>query len=175
MEEKQLYVSPAKKIACNVVDALIAVAAVAIILLSRFGIIGVPFSQTVVGIALSAAGAVFFINALIQWNSVSMWIAFCFFVPAGVSFACKAFGCSYAELYPIYIAIPGIACLGAMIISREFLKLLTFATLFILAGAIFLLHVFGILGLGYTFVVLIAYIALVTALIVIYLRKGDKK
>ena len=62
-----------------------------------------------------------------------------------------------------------------MIISREFLRLLAAAAIFVLAGAIFLLQVFGVLSLGYTFIILVAYIVLLAALFIIYLRKGDKK
>ena len=106
---------------------------------------------------------------------MSMWIAVCFLVPSAISFACKVFGCSYAHLYPLYIALPGIACLGAMIISRQFIKLLSAAALFIVAGAIFLLEVTGVLSIGYTLLVLAGYVALLIVLLIIYLRKGEKK
>ena len=175
MEEKQLYLSPAKKIACNVIDAVIAVAAVVIVVLSYFGAIGMDFGKTATGTILAAVGLIFLLNAIIQGNSVSMWIAFCFLVPSAISFACKVFGCSYAHLYPLYIALPGIACLGAMIISRQFIKLLSAAALFIVAGAIFLLEVTGVLSVGYTLLVLAGYLALLVVLLIIYLRKGEKK
>ena len=175
MEEKQLYLSLAKKTACNIIDCIVALAAIAVILLAYFGVINLDFGKSVTGIALAAVGLIFFINALVQGNSVSMWLAFCFLIPAAISFACKLFGCSYAKLYPLYIALPGLACLGAMIISREFLRLLAAAAIFVLAGAIFLLQVFGVLSLGYTFIILVAYIVLLAALFIIYLRKGDKK
>ena len=76
--EKQIYVSPKKRIVCNIVDAAIILAAVAVAVLCRLEIIPWHFSAVISGIVLAALGLVFFANALIQWNSVSMWIAFCF-------------------------------------------------------------------------------------------------
>ena len=114
-------------------------------------------------------------NALIQWNSVSMWIAFCFIVPSAVSFACRAGAVSYAAIYPVYIALPGIACLGTMIISREFARLIKAALIFLVAGAVFLLETCGILSIGWTLAVLFVYLAALAAAFIVYLNKGEKK
>ena len=54
MEEKQLYLSPAKKTACNIIDCVVALAAIAVILLAYFGVINLDFGKSVTGIALAA-------------------------------------------------------------------------------------------------------------------------
>lgn len=173
--EKQIYVSPKKRIVCNIVDAVIILAAVAVAVLCRLGIIPWHFSAVISGIVLAGLGLVFFANALIQWNSVSMWIAFCFIVPSAVSFACRAGAVSYAAIYPVYIALPGIACLGTMIISREFARLIKAALIFLVAGAVFLLETCGVLSIGWTLAVLFVYLAALAAAFIVYLNKGEKK
>lgn len=127
------------------------------------------------GVILSALGIVFFVNALIQGNSVSMWLAFCFIVPAVMSFLCKYGITSYGEIYPVYIALPGIACLGAMIISREFWRLTKAALVFFIAAAIFVPHAAGALGMGWTLAMLAGYLVILAAALIVYLNKGEKK
>lgn len=173
--EKQIYVSPKKRRICNIADAAIILAAATVAVLSYFDIIPLKFSSIINGVILSALGIVFFVNALIQGNSVSMWLAFCFIVPAVMSFLCKYGITSYGEIYPVYIALPGIACLGAMIISREFWRLTKAALVFFIAAAIFVPHAAGALGMGWTLAMLAGYLVILAAALIVYLNKGEKK
>lgn len=175
MAEKQLYVSPKKRKICNITAAVIILTAVIFSLLCYFSVIPLDFSGIITGTILAALGLIFFCNALLQGNSVSMWLAFCFLIPSAVSFLCRSGYASYRQLYPVYIALPGLACLGAMIISREFARLLKASLIFIIAGALFLPEVFGILSIGWTLAVLFLYIAALIMAFVIYLNKGEKK
>lgn len=174
MAEKQLYVSPKKRKICNIIASTISLIAAAFAVLCYFGIVPLSFSNVITGIILAALGLIFFCNALIQGNSVSMWLAFCFIISAAVSFLCRGGYASYRTVYPVYIALPGLACLGAMIISREFFRLFKAAALFIIAGAIFLPEAFGILGIGWTLAILFAYIALLVIVLIVYFRQGEK-
>ena len=175
MAEKQLYVSPKKRKICNIIAATISLIAAVFAVLCYFGVIPLAFSNVITGTILAAIGLIFFCNALIQGNSVSMWLAFCFIIPAAVSFLCRSGYASYRNIYPVYVALPGLACLGTMIISREFAGLLKAAALFIIAGSIFLPEVFGILSIGWTLAILFVYIAFLIIALIVYFKQGEKK
>ena len=74
--------SGGKRLACNLFAAGIVLAAGLFLLLCGIDVIHVKVSRVIVGTLLAAAGLIFFVSALISRNSVSLWLSFCFFVPA---------------------------------------------------------------------------------------------
>lgn len=175
MDEQQLELSPRKRLACNISAAIILTASVIFLALCYFHVIDIEFGNVATGCLVGALGIIFFVNSLIQHNSVSMWLSAAFLVPAAVSLACRCGSMSYSQLYPLYIAIPGIGCLMAMPLSKKLTGLFKAIVFFICAAAIFLLEVFDVLSLGWTFVVLGVYVAAWIIYTVIYLTKGENK
>ena len=125
---------------------------------------------------LLTVGLVFLTTAFVQWNSVSMWLAFVFVVPAAVSYINNFTAASYAQLYPLYIAIPAIASFFTMFMScskRDHLYIIGF---FGLIALIFAIQSSGLAGWGVTLPVLVVFVGLtiVLAAIKLNMRRTDE-
>jgi len=171
----RLEVSRKQRIIGNALSVAILLAALVVIVLSYYGVIGLSFGESVVPVVLAGVGLVFFATALVQINPVSMWMAFAFLVPAAISFAVNLSDATYGLLYPLYIATPGIGCLAAMAYGKGILSLLKGAGVFIAAAVIFALHSFGVIEMWLTLVIFFAYVLVLASYVIIYLGKGERK
>lgn len=175
MNDNQLYVSPKQRLAGNVCAVVIAIAALVVLILSYCSVLPFDFYKISTGTLLLALGMIFLITAFIQGNSVSLWLSVVFIIPAIISLLCKNGYAKYSDLYPLYIAMPGLGCIVSMLISKQRKRLLKAASVFIFAALIFLFEVFDVLGIGWTLLILLVYIICLLAYVVIYLKKGESK
>ncbi len=175
MNDNQIYVSPKQRLAGNVCAVVISVAALAVLLLSYYGVLPFDIDKIATGTLLAALGIIFMVTAFIQHNSVSLWLSVAFIVPATISLFCKNGVAAYSDLYPLYIATPGLGCVVSMIISKQRKRLFKAALIFFVAAAIFLLDVFDVLGIMWTLAVLFVYVVCLITYVVIYLKRGDNK
>ncbi len=156
-EEELEELSPAKKLACNLIAAFVILAAGLFLLLCGVGVIPLKVSRAVCGTLLFAVSIMFLASALICRNSVSLWLGCCFLVPAVVEVLVKTTSAGYAQLYPLYIAIPAVASLVTMVYTRAFISHLPVVLLFGVPAAIFALKSGGVVGWAVVVPVLVIY------------------
>ncbi|MDE7395081.1 MAG: hypothetical protein K2M95_03035 [Clostridiales bacterium] len=149
--------SPRKMMACNITAALIVIAAGVFLLLCGVHVVPVRASRAVVGTLLCAIGLSLLCSALIQRNSVSLWLSVCFLVPALIELLVKATHLGYVELYPLYIAIPALASLCTMLLTHEWKTHGVIAALFGVPAILFALKSSGLVGWGVTVPLLVVY------------------
>ncbi len=159
----EIELTPSQRRASNIVAGAYLVACGVVLLLVGLGVIGsVTLKQTWLPIVLTALGLIFFTTGLMQGNVVSVWLAFVFLVPAGISYLAVFSSLSYAQLYPFYIAIPAICSLFTVILSRkavaDHLKVIVFFG--VIAGA-FALNSFGLVGWAVTLPIVLVFVGLV--------------
>ena len=128
-----------------------------------FGVIAVPFWKIFLGSLLGAIGLTLLLSGLVQANSVSIWLAFPFLVPAIIEFVCVFGIACHQVLYPLYIAIPAISSLACICFSSGKIAHLKIIIFFLLEA---LFYVFAILGVYEIFVSIILSIALFVGAVV---------
>ena len=79
--------------------------------LVALNVIPVSFWGIFAGSLIGAIGLILLISGAIQKNSVSVWLAFPFLVPAVIEFLTEFSISQYSLLYPLYVAIPAISSL----------------------------------------------------------------
>lgn len=165
--------SASKRLACNLCAALIVLAAGVFLLLCGLDVFALKVTSVIAVALLSAIGLIFFISALISANSVSLWLSFCFLVPALVEILVKVTPAGYKNLYPLYIAVPAIASLFTMLYTREWRAHLIVAALFGVPAAIFALG--NIDGVGWAVIVpaLVIYAGCIMFALALRAKKKD--
>ena len=123
--------------------------------------------NSVVWAILIAIGLIFFTTALIQKNTVSMWLAFTFIAPATVTILNNYTALTYAQLYPLYIAIPAISSIFTAIISKDRYFHLKIIAFFGITAGIFALQSSGLVGWGVVIPVLLVLAGLIITLLAI--------
>ena len=162
-----------KRLACNLVAAACILLAGLFLLLCGTDVINIPVSKAACGTLLCAVGLMLIISAIISHNSVSLWLSFCFLVPALVELLVKTTTAGYAELYPIYIAIPAIASLFAMIMTRDVTSHLGVIILFGVVAGIFALKSGNVVGWEVVIPALVVFAGAI--MLFMALRKKDDK
>lgn len=126
------------------------VAAGVIIVLAGVGVLPVSAGKIAAPTILFAFGIAILISAVIAKNALSMWLA-------GVLLACGLTSlldvvtpATYANLFPIYIAAPGIGCVFAVIFAEAKLPHIKAMLFFGLLAGIFSLASSGLCGWGLT-------------------------
>ena len=166
--------SGGKRLACNLFAAGIVLAAGLFLLLCGIDVIHVKVSRVIVGTLLAAAGLIFFVSALISRNSVSLWLSFCFFVPALVELLVCVTPAGYKNLYPLYIAIPAVASLFTMLYTREWLAHLWVIALFGVPAAIFALGNIDGVGSAVILPALVIYMGFIMLALAVRSKRKDE-
>ena len=117
---EELVLTRKQRLAGNLTAGAAVIAAGLVLLLAGADVIKADVKVLTAPVLLSAVGLSLLVTALIQRNVVSLWVSFAFTVPALVSFLAAFTSVGYKELYPLYIAIPAIASLFTMPMSRSF-------------------------------------------------------
>lgn len=107
-----------QKTACNIVMGVLLILAGVVLVLAGCGVIDVSVRRMAAPTILFSFGLAVALSAIIAKNSLSMWIA-------GVILACGLTSllelvttATYANLFPMYIAAPGVGCLFAIVFSE---------------------------------------------------------
>lgn len=169
---EELVLTRKQRLAGNLTAGAAVIAAGLVLLLAGADVIKADVKVLAAPVLLSAVGLSLLVTALIQRNVVSLWVSFAFTVPALVSFLAAFTSVGYKELYPLYIAIPAIASLFTMPMSRSLRDHGKVVLLFGVTAALFALNSSGLLGWGVVGPLLIVYVGL---LIVYAALKSHKK
>ncbi len=160
-EDKVLEITRGQKIAANVIAGVYIVLCGLVLLLAGLGVFGkVSVGKLALPTVLATIGAVFLTTALIQRNSVSLWLSFVFITPAVVSYIAGFTVATYAQLYPLYVAIPAISSLFTMPMSgvnRDHARVIIF---FGLISGILALNSTDLLGWNVVLPILLVFVGL---------------
>lgn len=131
------------------------------------GVIPLDMTAVLAPSILITLGAILLINALVQTNTVSLYLSVLLLVCAAVSTVCNFTDVTYEQFYPFYIAAPALASLITMLMSGNYQTHLKFAVIFGIPAIILFMQSFNIWLWQVTvaaFVVFVGLIALYIAL-----------
>lgn len=166
LSKKQKYLS-------NIVMGVLLIAAGVILVLAGTDVIEAPVRKIAAPTVLFAFGTAVLFSAIIAKNSLSMWIA-------GVILACGLTSlldvvtpADYSNLYPLYIASPGIGCMFAVWFAEVKLSQIKAMAFFGVMSAIFSLQSSGVCAWGLTSGLLAAFagVCVILYAVGVYLRK----
>ncbi|MDR2201654.1 MAG: hypothetical protein LBP26_02655 [Clostridiales bacterium] len=160
----ELELTPRQRLAGNLTAGGVILLCGIFLLLCGLG--AVPLSVTKIWLCsvLTAVGLVLLITGFIQRNTVSVWLAFAFLVPALVEGLAKSGTADYGNLYPLYIAIPAVASLVTMLYGGAWRSHVPVIALFGPVAAIFSLNSSGALEWAIVIPLLIVFIGAVVIL-----------
>lgn len=137
-----------QKCACNIVMGGLMVTAGVILVLAGNGYINAPVSRIAAPTILLGFGIAVLLSALIARNSLSMWFA-------GVVLSCGATSllevltaADYGNLFPVYIAAPGIGCVFSVWFAENKFPLIKAILFFCGLAVLFFMGSFGVCGWG---------------------------
>lgn len=165
-----------QKYACNIVMGVLLVAAGLILILAGVDVIHAPIGDIAAPTVLFALGAGSLFAAIIGKNSLTMWIAGVILSCGLVSLLAAVTTAGYAELYPIYIAAPGIGCVFAILFAEAKFPQVKAILFFGALAAAFSLNSSGACGWGITGGVLAAVIGVCVIFCAVnsYLERGKE-
>lgn len=162
-----------QKCACNIVMGALLFAAGIILVLAGVDVIKASVGDIAAPTVLFAFGIAVLLSAVIAKNALSMWFA-------GVVLACGLTSlldvttpAGYAQLYPIYIAAPGIGCLFSIWFAEAKFPQVKAMLFFCVPCALLMLGTFGVIGMGLAGGLVAAFFGLCVILVAIetYLLK----
>lgn len=128
-ENEELEITPLQRVAGNIVAGALIILCGLFLLLVGLKVIPLGFKEVAPAACLFAVGLTLLFTAIVQRNSVSLWLSFAFNVPAAVTLIASYTSLGYGNLYPFFIAVPAIASLFTAFMSRgwkEHLKVIAF-------------------------------------------------
>ena len=141
------------------------------LLLCGVGAIGVDIVGAIAPAILIAFGAILLINALVQTNTVSLYLSVLFFVCALTSCLANFAGSlNYGKLYPFYIAAPAIASLFTMLMSRNFVSHTKVIVVFGVPSFFFFMLSFGVWAWYITLPAVLTYVGLLALYVALSVR-----
>lgn len=167
--------TPKQLLAGKIIAIGVTVLLIAWYIIVAVGVVSVAFWDIFFGSLLLAIGTTLLLSGAVQKNSVSVWLAFPFLVPAVIEFLCKFLLSQYAVLYPLYIAIPAIASLVCITFAggkRAHFKVVVF---FGMEAVFYLLAVLSVIPLFVSVIISVffALIAVIYILIRIFRSTSD--
>ncbi len=162
-----------QKYCCNIVMGVLLVIAGIILVLAGTDVIDVAVRKIAAPTVLYAFGAAILFSAIIAKNSLSMWLSGVILTCGTVSLFAVVMPAGYGELYPMYIAAPGIGCVFAVWFAEvKFAQIKAMIFFGALAGA-FSLQSSGLCAWGLTSGVLAAFagVCVIVYAVGVYLRK----
>ena len=136
--------TPKQILAGKIISIIMTVLLCGWFLLVAFNVINVDFWRIFLGSLLGAIGITLLLSGAVQGNSVSVWLAFPFLVPAIIEFLCAFSVCCYQTLYPLYIAIPAISSLVCICFASGKSAHLKVIVFFLLQALVYLLAVLSV-------------------------------
>lgn len=166
-----------QKCVCNVIMGALLVIAGLILVLAGADVIHVSARDIAAPTVLFGFGTAVLATAIIAKNALSMWLA-------GVVITCGLTSlldittiAGYAELYPLYVAAPGIGCLFAIWYAESKLPQLKALLFFGCVGGILALGSTDVCGYGMVAGLLAAFVGLCIISIALesYIGKSEQK
>ena len=173
--KEELELTKGQKLAGNIIAGVYVVVCGVFLLLAGLGVFGtaVTVGNVAVPGVLLTVGLVFLTTALVQHNTVSMWISFAFIVPAVVSFLNNFTALTYAGLYPLYIAIPAVSSFFTALMSRSFRDHIKIIVTFGLIAAVFSIQSSGLASWNVVVPVIVVLAGLAIVYAAIKMNKSE--
>lgn len=149
-----------QRYACNLITGTMFIICGLILLLVGVGAINLNIRDVILPALLYAVGFSLFATAIIQKNTLSMWLSFCFIIPALITNLAVYTKATYSNLYPIYFAIPAIASLFTIPLSDDKLTHIKCVGFFTLIAVILSLKSGAFVGWSVVVPILVIYIGL---------------
>ena len=170
-----LPLSKMQKCACNIVMGCLLVVAGIILILAGAGVIKASVRDIAAPTVLFGFGTAVLLSAVIAKNSLSIWFAGVVLSCGSVSLFAVTTAAGYSELYPIYVAAPGIGCLFSVWFAETKFPQVKVMLFFGIVGGILALGSFGACGYGLVAGLLAAFGGLTVIAITLetYFKKDD--
>lgn len=139
-----------QKCVCNIVMGALLVAAGIILALAGTGVIKASVRSIAAPTILFGFGFAVLFSALIAKNALSMWLAGVIIACGATSLLAVVTTASYYNLFPIYIAAPGIGCLFSIWFAEAKFPQVKGMAFFGVFAAVFSLASSGLCGWGLT-------------------------
>ena len=171
---EEFELTPSQRIAGNVIAGAGTLLCGLFLLLVGFGVFS-PLTVEEVWLCaiLFAVGLVFVVTALVQKNSVTMWLSFAFIVPGVVNCLCTFTHLTYAQLYPLYIAIPAIASFFTMFLTGAYSAHGKTILFFGVLAGIFALNSSALWGWNIVVPIIVVFVGILIMLVALKAKKGD--
>ncbi len=166
LDKKQKYV-------CNIVMGALLLTAGIILVLAGKDVIKASVGMIAAPTILFAFGVAILFSALVAHNALSMWLSGVILACGLTSLLAVTTPAGYAQLYPIYIASPGIGCCFAIWFAEAKFPQIKAILFFGGLAAVFSLQSSGACGWGLTGGILAAFAGVCVILYAVgmYLKK----
>lgn len=166
-----------QKCACNIVMGVLLMAAGAILAMSGGRVIDAPVRDIAAPTILFAFGAGVLFSAVVAKNALSMWMAGVVLCCGLTSLLEVTTSATYANLFPLYIAAPGVGCALAMAFAEAIFPQIKGMLFFGILAALFSLASSGACGWGLTGGLIAAFggACVIAVAVGAYLKKDDGK
>lgn len=172
--DKVIELSRRQMYACNIIFSACILIAGLLLLLIGLQVIKVNITQAIAPVLLGAVGCALTITAIIQRNTVSMWLGGVFLACMTASIIAAGGGISYSSVYPVYIAAPAVASLFTLPISDNKKFHLSIIVFFGVISALFSLNSSGLCGWSITAPVIVIFVGVAVLGFTIYSYKTSK-
>lgn len=162
-----------QKCLCNIVMGVLLVSAGVILALAGGGIIKASVRDIAAPTILFAFGLGVLFSAIVAKNALSMWLAGVILACGLTSLLVITTSAGYNNLFPIYIAAPGIGCVFSIIFAEAKFPQVKCMLFFGVLGGLFALASSGLCGWGLTGGLIAAYCGGVVIFVAVsgYLKK----
>ena len=175
--EERIELTPRQKLVGNLVAGGFTLLCGIFLLLCGLGVIPLSLRDVALPAVLSAVGLALFSTAILNRNSVSLWLSWAIFTPAVISFVAAYTSFGYGNLYPFYIAIPAIASLMTLPMTpkswKSHIKVILF---FGVLAFLFMLN--SLIGIGWNIVLpiilVLAGLAIIAVALSVALPRGKQ-
>ncbi len=169
-----LPLSKKQKYACSIVTGVFLIVAGLILILAGVDVIKANVGTIAAPTVLYGLGISILISAIISKNSITMWIAGVILTCGTASLIEVLSPATYGNLYPMYIAAPGIGCALSVFFVEYKTSVIKPTVFFGGLAAVFSLNSSGTCGWTVTGGVLAAFIGLciVAIALIAYFNKG---
>ena len=149
-----------QKYACYIVTGVFILVAGLILIFAGTGVIKASVRTIAAPTVLFGLGVSILISAVISKNSISLWLAGVILTCGAVSLFDAVTPASYANLYPMYIAAPGVGCAFSVWLAEYKISVIKPMIFFGGLAAVFSLNSSGACGWGLTGGILAAFVGL---------------
>lgn len=172
--DKVIELSRRQMHACNIIFSAFILLAGLLLLLIGLQVIKISILDALAPILLGAVGLALTVTAIIQRNTVSMWLGGALLACMTASIIAAAGGVAYSSVYPVYIAAPAIASLFTLPISDSKKFHLGFIVFFGVLSGLFSLRSSGLCGWAISAPLIVIFVGIVVLGYSIYSFKTNK-
>lgn len=171
MTDQETYkeIPRARRFASNITAAAVLIVTGAVLFALGMAT-DIDMSKLIVPVILAAIGLILLISAVIQFNTVTMYLSMLFLVCSAVSFAAHYSSAGYSELWPTYILAPAVASVATMFMSGDYKFHIRLIVLFGVPAILLSLLSFGLVDMRIIIPALIMFAGLAALYVALAVR-----